>query len=205
MCALILLIARRARNKHRAHKMIVRGMCIAILRMLHQARHAPPQLWPAVIRDDILHRLTELQCPRLGRRLLREVVAVLQHGAPDIAVEVVYGAAGADEQVVLVAEGAQRRADFHVVVRVEAGVHGDECCWGTAVWEHPDQDEIGVVDPVEVGVGLGVKAFGFQHLDAAVCGRNVGVQLVVGVLGWVNICDGAFVGGGVGGDLDLVV
>lgn len=77
-------------------------------------------------------------------------------------------------------------------VRIEAGVGGDDGRWGTAGGEHADQDEVGVVDPVEGWVGGDIEVLGFEHLDAFFSGLEVWVQLVVGVLSWVDKCDGRF-------------
>lgn len=40
-----------------------------------------------------------------------------------------------------------------MVVRVEARVHGHDGGGRAAAGEHPDQDQVGVVDPVEGVVG----------------------------------------------------
>ena len=112
---------------------------------------------------------------------MSEIVSILQHGTPDVAVEIVDRAARADDKVIFFAERSKRGADFHVVVRIKAGVHGDDCCWRAAIWEHPDEDEVGVMDPIEVRVGFDIETFCFEHLNASVCSRNVGVKLVVGV------------------------
>jgi hypothetical protein len=136
---------------------------------------------------------------------LREVVSEADHGCPSVAVEVVDCSSGADDEVVLVAEGPERGAYFHVEVRIETGVHGDYGGWWTAVGEHADQDEVGVVDPVEVRVALDVEALGFEHLDAAVCGRDVGVEFVVLVLGRVHVGDWRFARCRIGRYLDFVI
>lgn len=94
---------------------------------------------------------------------------VQQHVCPSVAVQVMDCAARADEQVALLAERAQRSADLDVVVRVVAGVGGDDGHGraGGEVGEHPDEDQEGVVDPFEVCIGADGEAFGGEHGDAA--------------------------------------
>ena len=53
----------------------------------------------------------------------------------------------------------------------------------TACWEHPDQDQICVVDPLELVVASGVEAGVFEHGDAAFSQGEVGFELVVDVFG----------------------
>lgn len=172
--------------------------------MLHQPGHRPPQLRAIILTDDILNRLAELKGPVPRRRLHRKVVAVPDHGRPLVAVQIVDSAPGADQEIFLLAERAQRFADAHMVVGVEAGVHADDCGRGAATGKHPDEDQVGVVDPVEFGVGAGVEAGGLEHGDTAAGGGEVGVKGVVGVFGWVDVGDGGFGGVGVRGDFDHV-
>lgn len=147
--------------------MIIRGMGIPETRMLHQPRHRATQLHPRSLRDHILDALAELQRPVLGRRLHGKVITEAQHRSPPVPVEVVHGTARADDEVILAPEGAQRRADLQVEVRVVAGVGGEEGCGRAAGGEHSNEDEVDVVDPVEVGVAADVEAFFCEHGDAA--------------------------------------
>lgn len=48
-------------------------------------------------------------------------------------------------------------------MQVAAGVHGDYRCRGTTIWEHVDEDEVCVVDPVKIGIKTGVEAAGFEE------------------------------------------
>lgn len=86
-------------------------------------------------------------------------------------------AAGADHERLFgeLAERAQRGADLDVEVGVVARVHGDDGRRGAAVGEHADEDQIGVVDPVESGVWFCVEAGGLEHGDNAGRHREVGV------------------------------
>jgi len=111
-------------------------MGVSVLWMFHQPRHSPPQRRSTVLRYDVLDCLTELEHRPLGGRFLGEVVAVANHRKPFVAVEVVDSAAGADDEVVLQAEGAQGGADLEVIVGVEAGVHGDYGGGWAASGEH---------------------------------------------------------------------
>lgn len=172
--------------------------------MLHQPRHGPAKLRAAVVRDNILHRLTELQGPGLRGLLLREIVVVPDHRQPDVSVEVVNGPAGADEQVAFHPERPQRLADSHMEVRIEARVHGDNHCWRAAVGKHADENEICIVDPVKRRVSGGVETGLGEHSYAAFSGFKVGVERVVDVFGRVNVCDRRFTGVWVCGDLDLI-
>lgn len=179
-------------------------MRIPVLGMLHQAGHGAPQRRPRGLRDDVLDRLAELQRPLLRRRLHGEIIPEAQHGGPAVAVEIVDGAAGADEEIVLVAEGPQCRADLHMVVGVVAGVHRDDGRRGTPLGEHVDEDQVDIVDPVEGRVAAGVEACLGEHVNASVGRLEVGVQLVVDVFVRVDVGDGRLVRVRVGCDLDLV-
>ena len=203
--ALIFIVAGGAADEHGAHEVVVGGVGVAVLGVLHEAGDAPSEAGAGVLGDDVLDGLAELEGPVLGGCLLGEVVAEADHGGPAVAVEVVDGAAGADEQVVVVAQGPQRRAHLHVEVRVEACVHRHDRRRRTTPREHPDQHEVRVVDPVEGRVAFGLEAFGFEHLDAPVRRLDVRVELVVGVLGRVHVRDGRLVRRRIRGDLDFVV
>lgn len=173
--------------------MIIRRMRIPILRMLHQPRHSASHLRPArTLHHNILNSLTELQRPVLRRRLHGKVIAEPQHRRPPIAVEVVHGATGADDQVVLATELAERGADFHVVVGVVAGVGGDDGGGWAGVREHANENEVDVVDPLEGVVAGGFETGLREEGDAPVGGGQVGVELVVDVFGGVDVGNGAF-------------
>ena len=186
--------------------MVVRRLRVAIARVLHEASHREPQLRARVPGDGVFDRLTEVQGPGLRWLRLAQRVAVQQHGLPLVAVEVVHGAAGAHDQVVLAAEGPQRRADADVEVWVVAGVHGhDGHGWTVGVvGEHVDQDQEHVVDPVEVRVGADVEALCGEHVDAALCRGHVWVGLPVLVQGAGHEWRPVFFGRGVRRDFDFV-
>lgn len=107
--------------------MIVRAMRISEKRVFHKARDGPAQPRPPTAFHSILDGLSELKSPRSRWVRLGKVVAVENHGVPDVAEEVVHGTAGADEEVAFGTEGPERDADTHVVVRVVAGIHGHNC------------------------------------------------------------------------------
>jgi len=88
---------------------------------------------------------------------------------------------------------------------VKARVHGDNCCGRAAIGEHPDQNEICVVDPVKVWVSFTVEASGLEHGYAAVCRRDVRVEFVVYVFGGMDVGYWGFGWVRVGGYLDFVV
>ena len=145
--------------------------------MSHQARNRSPQPRARVLRDSVLGRLAEIQRPRLRRHLLPQTLAILQHVAPVVAVEVVDGAAGADEQELLVTQRAQRGADLDVEVRIEARVHADDGGGraGAGVREHADQDHVRVMDPLECGVCGDTESGVAEHVNAALGGGEVGL------------------------------
>lgn len=66
---------------------------ISVLRMLHQPRHPTSQRRARVLGNDIFERFPEINGPLLGWSFLCEVVAVLDHLVPVVAVEIVYGSA----------------------------------------------------------------------------------------------------------------
>lgn len=116
------------------------------------------------------------------------------------------GAAGADEEVVLVAQGAQGGADLDVEVWVKAGVHADDGGGrtGRRVGEHADQDQVGVVDPLEGGIGGDGEAGVAEHVDAARGGGEVRVGPPVLVGGEWDEWAGRFARRRVGGHFDAV-
>lgn len=89
--------------------------------------------------------------------------------------------ARADYEIVFFSKRAESLADAHVVVRIEARVHGDECCWWAAVGKHADEDEICIVDPIEIGISGNVEAGVFEEGDASFAGLEIGVEFVVDV------------------------
>ena len=89
-------------------------------------------------------------------------------------------------------------------VRVVPRIHRDDGGGRAFVREHADEDEEGVVDPIEGRVCGGVEAGGVEHGDDAVGHGEVGDELVGDVFGRVDVGDGGFGGFGVGGDLDFV-
>lgn len=92
-----------------------------------------------------------------------------------------------------------------MVVRVVARVHGDDCCWGATVWEHADEDEIGVVDPVECGVLLCFQTGFLQKVNTDISVRKVRIGFVIDIFGGMDVCYGGFVRVGVCRDFNLVV
>ena len=116
------------------------------------------------------------------------------------------GAAGADEEVVLVAQGAQGGADLDVEVGFEAGVHADDGGGRTGGrdGEHANQDQVGVVDPLEGGVGGDGEAGVAEHVDAARGGGEVRVGRPVLVGGERDEWTWRFARGGVGGYFDAI-
>ena len=89
------------------------------------------------------------------------------------------------------------RTEFHVVMRVISSIHADYCGRRAPVWKHSDQDQVGVMDPVELVVPISVKASVSQHVNASVCGWDIRVKLVVGVLRGMYICHRTLVGVGI--------
>lgn len=140
--------------------MIIGCMCISKRGMLHQSRNAACDgaLFPipTAAHKDILEALAELEHGGLGGVGLGKVVRVAQHLEPVVAEEVVDCAAGADDEVAVVAEGGDEAAHPGVQVRVESGVHADDGRRGAFVGEHADEDEERVVDPVKGLVWAGV-------------------------------------------------
>lgn len=201
---LVLLIPRRASHKHRRHKMVIRRVRVPIQRVLHQPGHSPPQARAAIIPDDILDRLAELERPRLGRALLGEVVREAQHRHPVVAVEVVHGAAGPDDQVVLLAQRTQRCPQLHVEVRVVALVGRNQRGGRAARREHADKDEVRVVDPVEGGVARGREPGFLEERNAALGCGQIWVELVVDVLAGVYVGYGRLAGVGICGDVNFI-
>jgi hypothetical protein len=68
-----------------------------------------------------------------------------------------------------------------MIVRVKSSVHGDDGSWRAVIWEHPDEYEICVVDPVKVGIGFSIETLSFEHFYATVCCGNVWIELIVGI------------------------
>ena len=186
--------------------MVVRGLRISVLGVSHQPRDRRPQPRAGVLGDGVLGRLAEVERPGLRRDLLAQTLAVLEDVGPAVAVEVVDGAAGADEEVVLEAQGPQGGADLEVEVGVEAGVGADDGGGraGGRVGEHADQHQVGVVDPLEGGVGGGGEAGVAEHGDAARGGGEVRVGRPVLVSGGWDERAGRLARGRVGGHLDAV-
>lgn len=172
--------------------------------MLHEPGGSAAQLGSAVAREHVLYGLPELEGPRLRWRLLGEVVTVSQHRQPAVAVQIVHGAPRANDEVALFPQRAQGRADFDVEVGVEAGVHRHQHRRRAAVREHADQDKVRVVDPVKLAVAAGVEPGRRQHGNAAVGRREVRLELVVDVLGRVDISNRRLGGRRVCGHLDAV-
>lgn len=185
--------------------MVIGGMRVSVLRVLHQPGNRTPESRTAVVGEAVLDALSELQCPALGRRLLREAVSVLEHRRPAVAVEVMHCAAAADDQVTLLAQRADGAADAHVEVRVEAGVHGDEGRGRALVGEHADEDEVGVVNPLESRVRSSLETGVVEDGEHALAGGEVGFKLVVDVFGRVDVGNGGFARTGVHGDVDGVL
>lgn len=63
-------------------------------------------------------------------------------------------------------------------VRVVSSIHGDNCRWGALLGEHPDEDEEGVVDPVEGRVFRGIETGGLEHAEHALGHGEVGNEFV---------------------------
>ena len=78
-----------------------------------------------------------------------EIISMSQHGAPDIPVEVMDGAPGANEErlVSCRTKRPQSGTHGHVEMRVEEGVHTDDGSWGASFGEHADENEVSVMDP----------------------------------------------------------
>ena len=92
-----------------------------------------------------------------------------------------------------------------MIVWVVARVHADNCGGRTTVREHPDEDQVCVVNPVEARVALGFEPSGTEHVDASVAGPQVWIELVVGIFGRMDVCHWRFIRLGVCGYLNDVV
>lgn len=68
-----------------------------------------------------------------------------------------------------------------MVVRIEAGVHGNECRGRTAVGKHADENKIRVVDPFERGIRSSVETSVSEERDAFFGRREVRIEFVVDV------------------------
>lgn len=88
---------------------------------------------------------------------------------------------------------------------IVSGILRDEYCWGTAFWKHANEDEEGVVDPVKRQIRVRVDALLLEHGNAAMGGRDVGLQLVVDILVRANVRYGVLERFWVGGYLDSIV
>lgn len=66
-------------------------------------------------------------------------------------------------------------------MRVEACVHADYCRRWTFVWEHSNEDEVSVVDPVKLFIRTRVNVgFSEKGYASLACGE-IGVELVVNI------------------------
>ncbi len=133
--------------------MIIRAMRLAKQWMMHQPYDSRAEIVILItthfaLRHHVVHGLAEVERPLAWRRLLREVVPVHDDLGPVVAVEVVHGATGADQEDILITEVAEKRADVGVQGGVVLGVKGNECCGWTAFGEHPFEGDDGVVDPI---------------------------------------------------------
>jgi hypothetical protein len=72
-------------------------------------------------------------------------------------------------------------ANFHMVVGIEAAVHGDESSGWTAVGKHADQDKIRIMDPLEGRISGDIKSRLRKQRDASLGRLQVGVKLVVNI------------------------
>jgi hypothetical protein len=117
----------------------------------------------------------------------------------------VYGTSGSNEQVVFFPERTQRSSNFEMEMRVEASIHRYNRCGRAAVREHPNQNEIRIVNPVEGLVSFAVEAGGLEHGYTAVGGGDVGVEFVVYVFGGMDVGYWGFGWIWVGGYLDFVI
>lgn len=61
------------------------------------------------------------------------------------------------------------------------------------------------MNPVEGWIRLGVEAFRLKRRDTSFRGRQIGVELVIGVLGRMDVRDRALVGFGIRGYSDFIV
>lgn len=200
----ILHITSSTSHEQRRHEMVISSVSISEARMLHQTSHSPTQLHTGRLGNHILKSLSELQGPILGRSLHGKVIAESQHGSPPVTVEVVHGTARANEEVVLLPQGAQGRTHLHMEVRIVAGIGGDQSGGRAATGKHADEDEVDVVNPFEIGVTANVEAFLGEHLDTPVGSLEIGVQLVVDVLFGSDVGHGTLAGFRVRGEFDSI-
>lgn len=194
--------------------MVIGTVCLAVTGMLHKRRDLPPQLGTAytttpqhgtergvlddggggaMARDESVDDLlSEIHGPGLGRGRLGKIVTVPQHGGPDVPVQIMDGAAAAQEEgVVLVeiTEGTEGGADGDVEMGVITVLGGDDGGGGAGPWEHADEDQVDVVDPVVGRVGLGGDARRRQVLLDGGDHVQVRVELVVLIFGRVDVGD----------------
>ena len=123
--------------------------------------------------------------------ILCEIVAEAKHRGPPIAVQIVNRPAGSDDEIVLFAQLAQSRAHLQMEMGVISGIHGDDGGWWASVGEHADQDQICIVDPVEGVVATDIVPSLVEEIDTTFGGLQIGVELVIDVLRWMNVRDGA--------------
>lgn len=85
-------------------------------------------------------------------------------------------------------------------------IHGDNRCrQRNAVWEHANNNEECVVDPVELAVGSRVDAGCLEHVDDSLAALEVWHHLVGHVSCFRDAAHGVFLGVGVHADFYCVV
>lgn len=87
---------------------------------------------------------------------------------------------------------------------IVAGIERDDRRGGTVCREHADEDQIHVVDPVEGGIPADIEAFLAEHIDTALTGFEIRIELVVDVFVGMDIGNRAFVRIGVGSDFNFI-
>lgn len=117
--------------------------------MLHEPRYGSSQRRPSVLSQAVFNTLSELENRFLWRVQLGKIISVQHHGLPSVAVEIVHRTPGTNEQISFIAQRPQSRSDLHMHMRVVECVHADYRRGRTAIWEHADENQKRIMDPVE--------------------------------------------------------
>ena len=90
-------------------------------------------------------------------------------------------------------------------MRIKTGVQRDDGGRRTLVWEHADENEVGVMNPIEFVIAADLKIVGSKHFNTPFSAFKIRNQLVIHILGGVDVGNGRFTWGRIHGDFDLIV
>ena len=168
-----------ASAKQSRHEVIVCGLCVPVLGMFHEPCHCLAQSGPRIARYSVLGSLSKIKSPCVWWCLLAEAVAIQEHWSPDVAVKIMDCTSCTDEEISFVSQRPQCCSNPDVVVWVISCVHGDYGCRRTqlGIGKHSDEYQIGVMDPVELGVGRDVETILLKHADTSFRSRKIWIRL----------------------------